>query len=366
MSLVRLDCTGLRNLESLSLKGLERTNVVFGQNGSGKTSLLEGIHLLGMARSFRTSSIKPVINHDQERCTVFGEIRTEPSHGALTVGVSRARDGTLDARLGGEAAQSRSALAEALPLQLIHADSFEILTGSPQTRRHFVDWGVFHVEHLFLPAWQRFQRAIKQRNNLLRRGKIDDASLAPWDNELAIAGEAVDGARQRYLRALEPRFIELASRLCRDELSLSLRYRRGWDAEASLKASLDASRSSDVQQGYTHSGPQRADIRVLAAGRNAAETLSRGQLKLVICALKLSQGVHMLEAKDKRCVYLIDDLTAELDRDHCVAVASILEEIDAQVFVTCIERQDAEAIWPGTKEQVAMFHVEHGRVKRVA
>ena len=362
MTLTRLDIRGVRNLREVSLRGLGRINILFGDNGSGKTSVLESIHLLGMGRSFRTSHIKPVITHDVESCTVYGETS---SAGGLkgTIGVSRDRSGSLDARLQGSRAEGRAALAESLPLQVIHADSFEILTGGPIERRHFMDWGVFHVEHQFLETWQRFQKAIKQRNNLLRRGKISTNELLPWEQEMARAGEAIDAARRSYIESLSPHFLALLEELAPGLKRSELRYRRGWDKDASLLQALESGRDTDIQQGFTHAGPQRADIRVTVEGRSVADSLSRGQLKLVVCALKLAQGRALQATQGTRCVYLVDDLTAELDRNHCQRVAAILEELGAQVFITCIEKQEVMEIWPGQDvRDRTMFHVEHGNI----
>jgi len=364
MSLTRLDCTGLRNLSPVSLRHLGRVNVIYGENGSGKTSLLEAVYLLGMARSFRSSNIKSVINHGQEACTVYGEVRRSEASPRLTVGVTRARDGSLDARVGGQVAPSRAALVESLPLQVVHADSFSVLTGNPGSRRQFIDWGVFHVEQHFLNDWQRFQRAIKQRNNLLRRGKIRESELAPWDAELAAAGDAISVARTRYVAALEPAFQALMGELDGALPGIELRYRRGWTRDISLAEALVSARDVDIQQGFTHSGPQRADLRVLVEGKPVAEVLSRGQLKLVVCALKLAQG-GLLKSAGRGCVYLVDDLTAELDQAHAKSVARILEELQAQVFVTCIGRQDVESIWPDVRHDQTVFHVEHGKVSPV-
>ena len=363
MTLRRLDIRGVRNLRTQSLRGLGRVNIFYGVNGSGKTSLLESIYLLGMARSFRSAKIKPVITQGEDCCTVFGEMAGNT--GPRSLGVTRERGGGLEARVGGEKINNRAALAESLPLQVIHADSFNILTGGPLERRHFMDWGVFHVEHQFMSAWQRFQRAIKQRNNLLRRGKISSDSLKPWDRELAVAGEAIDRARKSYVECLRPHFSELLARLTESIEGLDLRYRRGWEQELSLSEALDRSLESDRQQGFTQVGPQRADLKVFAGGVTAADNLSRGQLKLVVCALKLAQARHFAEVTHRRCTFLVDDLTAELDRHHCSRVAEILEDMGSQVFITCIERDDVGAIWPRTPQaERIVFHVEHGQIHR--
>ncbi len=364
MTLQRLDVRGIRNLEVQSLRELGTVNVFYGANGSGKTSLLEAIHILGLARSFRTAQIKSVISHGQQACTVYGEILD--SHGmTVTVGVERQRDGSLDARLAGEPVTTRADLATALPLQIIYSDSFGILTGAPVERRQFLDWGVFHVEHQFLVVWQHFQKAIKQRNSLLRRGKIARHEMAAWDQQFAEAGEKIDAARSAYLETLRPVFLAFLGQLSPKLTNVELSYRRGWEAGKPLSVALEQSLETDQQQGYTHSGPQRADIRITHEGKLANEALSRGQIKLLVCALKLAQGEVLRQTGYRPCIYLVDDLAAELDIEHCRQVVSMLSQLEVQQFVTCIQRKDVNAVWQDAQaSELTMFHVEHGRVQR--
>jgi DNA replication and repair protein RecF len=363
MPLSRLDITAVRNLRTVTMRELAETNIYFGENGSGKTSVLESIYLLGLARSFRSGPIKSLISHGEKACTVYGEIDRAASGAPLTLGVSRDREGGLQAKVSGTAVHSRSELAESLPLQVINAESFNLLVGSPGHRRRFLDWGVFHVEHAFYTNWQRFQRALKQRNSLLRHGKISDQELLPWNRELVETGELIDRYRRQYFELLEPAFETLMSRLSPDIKGLVLRYRRGWDRNNELQGVLEAGFKSDCQQGYTHAGPQRADLRVVIDGHNAADVLSRGQQKLVVCALKLAQGQLLGSSQRDSCIYLVDDLPAELDRNHCRLVAEVLAELQAQVFVTCVQKREIAEVWPNTVQKGgAMFHVEHGRV----
>ncbi len=367
MSLTRLDVQGVRNLAQQSIKELGRVNVFYGVNGSGKTSLLEAVYLLGLAKSFRSAQIKSVISHGQASCTVYGEAETAAGN-SVSLGVQRQRSGQFEARIGGASVKSRAELAQLLPMQLIHSDSFGVLTGGPLHRRQFLDWGVFHVEHQFLQTWQHFQKAIKQRNSLLRRGKISRVLLQPWDEQLALAGERIDSGRSDYLRRLEPIFRDCLQKLSPRLSTVQLRYRRGWNKDSGLLEALLRSESADIDQGYTHVGPQRADIRILFEDKPAADNLSRGQLKLVVCALKLAQGEVLRAAGHAPCLYLVDDLTAELDIEHCRQVAGMLGEMQVQQFVTCIQRKDVESIWGSANggSSQAMFHVEHGVLQREA
>ncbi len=361
--LTRLDIRQVRNLRSVSLPELGSINVFSGPNGSGKTSILESVHLLGMARSFRGNSVRSLITHGAQDCTVYGRVLPAGKAGGqgLSLGVQRGLQGEVTIKVGGAPVRAVSELAANLPLLVINNSSFDLLTGAPASRRQYLDWGVFHVEHRFLGEWQRFQRCIKQRNMLLRRGKISPAELQVWTRELAEAGEAINLFREQYFRLLESRFQAVVAELVPAMDNLQLRFRRGWDKTLSLADALQAGIRTDSEQGYTHSGPQRADIRVVSGTYLAADTLSRGQQKLVVCALKLAQGQLMVEHSQRGCSYLVDDLPSELDRDHSRLVCQQLAGLGTQVFITGVDGEELLPHWPSGAD-CRMFHVEHGAV----
>ncbi|MDN5513816.1 MAG: DNA replication/repair protein RecF [Pseudomonas sp.] len=359
MSLSRITVTGVRNLHPVTLSPSSRINILHGANGSGKTSLLEAIHLLGLARSFRSTRLQPVIHYEQPACTIFGQVQLAEG-GTSNLGISRDRQGELQIRIDGQNARSAAQLADLLPLQLINPDSFRLLEGAPKIRRQFLDWGVFHVEHRFLGAWQRLQKALRQRNSWLRHGTLDGASQAAWDRELCSASEEIDSYRRAYIQALKPVFEQtLAELLHLDGLTLS--YYRGWDKDRDLSEVLATSLLRDQHLGHTQAGPQRADLRLRLAGHNAAEILSRGQQKLVVCALRIAQGHLVNEAKRGQCIYLVDDLPSELDEQHRQALCRLLEDLRCQVFITCVDHELLREGWQ-TDTPVAMFHVEQGRI----
>nr|WP_300307775.1 DNA replication/repair protein RecF [Halomonas sp.] len=355
MPLDRLVFKGLRNLQALDISPGPRINLITGANGSGKTSLLEGIHVLGMGRSFRARRLAQVIAHGAGDITLHGRLEGDPP---VAIGVRRQReDSDLTLRIGGEKVDRVARLVETLPLQLINPDAFRLLEGPPAGRREFLDWGVFHVKHDFIDVWRRFRRALKHRNALLRHGRMENASLDVWEHELAQWGEQLDAMRDAWVTAFRPVFQDTLDGLL-PLPGLRIRYSRGWDRQRPLAEVLHSARGTDSQMGFTQQGPQRADLSIRLDRYPAVEVLSRGQQKLVVSALKLAQGRLLEQMTGQTCLYLIDDLPAELDQHHRAVFCQWLERMQCQAFITSVDHEVLADLWqPDTP--VAMFHVKH-------
>lgn len=361
MWLSHLLATGIRNLQPVAISPSPRVNILYGANGSGKTSLLEAIHFLGLARSFRNGRLDNLIQHHQDCCHVFGTVHSRDSiTPSSALGIQRDRQAQMQIRIDGQRIRAVSSLAEKLPFQLIYPGSFQLLEGSPKLRRQFLDWGVFHTDRHFIATWQAFQQALLQRNSWLRRGTLDPLLQQTWDKTFILASETLDQARQQYIQILKPVFEETLSRLTNIP-GLTLSYYRGWDKDRCLGDVLESMLSRDRLLGYTQAGPQRADLRVRLGASNAVDVLSRGQQKLVISALKIAQGYLFSTLKQRRCMYLVDDLSSELDQTHLHAVCQLLEQLECQVFITCIDPQPLTKPWL-PKTQISTFHVEHGQI----
>lgn len=360
-----LNLANFRNIDSLRLSLSSHINIIHGRNGSGKTSVLEALHLLALARSFRTNQFKHYIRHSRDSCTLFTEVTDNPSQGVTPVGLQRDLSGELKIRIAGQTADSAAELASLLPVQLINSDSFLLLEGSPGIRRQYMDWGGFHAEAGFLAAWKAVKRALKQRNSLLKYGKMDPHLRAVWDAEFIRHAQALDGFRSAYVEALLPHFQRVLAQLSA-ELSetrqLTLQYHRGWDRKRPLQEVLSDAFERDLQSGFTHQGPQRADLSVRVDGVAAADILSRGQQKLVVSALKVAQGLLLQQLSGRGCIYLIDDLPAELDAEHRHKLCQLLAAMDCQLLLTCIDQTAFTGCWPEAAD-IRSFHLINGELQ---
>ncbi|BAZ92598.1 DNA replication and repair protein RecF [Thiohalobacter sp. COW1] len=358
MPLTRLSLSHFRNITAAELELSPRFNLIVGANGSGKTSLLEAIFYLGRVRSFRTRKLDQLIQGGETHFRLIARL-ADPDTGERTLGIERGPDGqTL--RLGGQPVRQLAELARALPIQLLNPDSHLILEGGPRYRRRFLDWGVFHVEPGFYSAWQRYAKALKQRNAALRTGR-SRRDIAAWTPALVQAAEVLHSLRNEYISELLPYVRSNLASLV-DLPGLDFRYQPGWPEEAGLAATLDARLDSDLRRGFTQAGPHRADLLPLLDGVPAIERISRGQQKQLVSALLLAQAELMMEKNRQPCLFLIDDLPAELDMGHRQRVLERLLALQSQLYITTT---DADAIPSSPGMDARMFHVEQGRLAEI-
>lgn len=361
MLISELQIENLRNLARVQLYPSPRINLLYGANGSGKTSLLEAIHMLGLARSFRTNQFRHLIRAGHAQLLVFAQIDPEGIGQARPLGLTRELEGEMRVRYAGESIGAAE-LAALMPVLVINSDTFALLEGAPATRRQFIDWGCFHSQPEFIRLWRGFHRVLKQRNSLLKCGKIDNRIRVLWDQELVRFAEPLTALRQQYIDALIPEFNAILSDLL-PEVSVELRFQPGWDRKRALGEILTEGFERDLRQGFTGSGPQRADLRFRVDGQDAAERLSRGQKKLVVSALKLAQGALFHRQSRRACVYLIDDLPSELDERHCRQFCRFLEASANQCFITCVDPTLLGSVWQADTA-LALFRVEQGNISQ--
>ena len=204
----------------------------------------------------------------------------------------------------------KSDLAYSLPLLLVHPKSYRLIDAGAQLRREFLDWGVFNDDPAFIAIWRNFKKVLKQRNSLLKTKQINQ--LEAWNTELEQYGAIVNELRREYLNKLQPLFVEI-SHYFLGTMAIELIFQCGWDDSLSFKDVLVNELHKDLRYGYTHSGAHRDDFSVLLNGRKAKDFVSRGQLKVLMLALKLAQIKLINSDQNNSVCVLIDDLTAELD-----------------------------------------------------
>lgn len=334
MTIELLRLTDFRNFRDAEIRPGPGVNLITGPNGSGKTSLIEAVGFLSNGRSFRTPLVQRVVSYGCESLTVYAELCSGDDR--KRIGISRGKSRDTEIRINGESVRRLAELSRELPLQILNPESMSLLgDGGPELRRSFIDWGCFFSDESFFGNWARFRNVLKQRNAALRTAGSYQ-SVAYWDRELVRYSEAVSEVRERYCSAIRDDLMRYLSEFLPD-FTFSIDYYRGWERDADLAGLLERSFPRDREAGYTMSGAQRADLRIKADGIPARDILSRGQLKLAVCAMKLSQGLHLEQSSGRPCTFLIDDFASELDAARRRLLSEKLSGVRGQIFVTAVD-----------------------------
>ena len=328
MRIKELNIHHLRHIESARLHCDPKFNLIYGPNGSGKTSLLESIYLLSSGHSFRTREISPLVRHGENSLTVFARTISDE-----TVSIQKSLSGPTQVKLNGQSCFSSSVLAHFLPCQVFYQDIFQVIDAGPLVRRMVLDWGLFHVEPSYHTVWKNYKLVLKQRNALLRQ-KANKTMFIPWDKQLVELGNELHQMRQAYFERWTEVFYSILLELT--DVPCTIHYFKGWDKKGtgqSLDELLAEQFVQDQQRQFTHVGAHQADILFDLSSKKAKLLLSRGQQKIVLIALKLAQA--RLVPTD--CIYLFDDVSAELDAQHLDRLFACLQSIDGQLFLTAID-----------------------------
>ena len=360
MLLTQFSLQDFRNIDSAHLTFKDGLNLIYGQNGSGKTSLLEGLCLLNSGRSFRSYYSDSMIRHDRLAMILFAKLQNKDS--LIKVGLQKHKSGKTRLRLNDTDVQQVSDIASYLPVQVISPESFSLIFDGPKARRKFMDWGVFYISQEFHELWLTTQRLLKQRNILLKQSKSNEKEVSFWNHQLQACVQRVTDLREEYISSLNEALQGIIELFIPAHL-VEVSFYAGWDRKRSYIEALDAAYERDRALGYTSIGPQKADIRLRIGRMSVQDVLSRGQLKLLVCALRIAQGIILKKQVNKSTLYLVDDLPSKLDEYHRRLLLSKLLEIEAQILVTAIEPSlitDVLSQAPNT-----MFHVKHGQVTEV-
>lgn len=354
MGLKSLALSQFRNLESVDISTDARLIIISGDNAAGKTSLLESIYYLSYGRSFRQHPFRHLIQHGASYFRIIAKLDNESR-----IGIERSLS-EQKIRFNNSTVNKLSELSVQFPVLALHPDSHQLISAGPDNRRRYLDWGVFHVEHKFLSFWRDYKTALSQRNAALRSSQ-SNRLCSLWDVQLTTSASAIESMRLNYITQLTPVIDDLAVKLFPD-YKIEISYSRGLPKDADFSNYLKENLHSDRLKGYTQSGPHRADIKLLVNGCSAQTSVSRGQQKLLVCLLKIAQLVLFTQSTQNECIFLFDDLPAELDLENQHRVLSLLSQLPVQVFITAI---DSSLIDHSGWKSCKMFHVEQGKVKVV-
>lgn len=329
----RFAARGFRNLADLELEPGARFNVVHGDNGQGKTNLLEALDYLSTLRSFRGAAPAELILHGAEAAVLAARIETGPT--TREERVRLAHGSPREVLIDGRRVRARSGPQGLLPAVLFHPGDVGLVSGSPERRRALLDRALAQLDATFSSTAAAYDRALRSRNRLLRPERVDARAVHAYDEILAAAGAVIGRARAALVDDLAPRVSAIYGEITGEDDALRLRYAPRVEPEVErLRKALADALDRDQARGFTADGPHADDLEIALEGRGARRFASQGQQRAAALALKVAE-LGALEARSGRVpLLLLDDVSSELDASRSRRLFACLARLGGQVFLT--------------------------------
>ncbi len=351
----------MRNLATVDLDLGPRFNVISGDNGQGKTNLLEALYALATSKSFRASRPGELVAHGAELASVRGRVREGDVAREQSVG---ARAGARLVRMDGKRPPSLAAYAVATPIVVFHPGEIALSMAGGSERRRLLDRVGLYLEPSSMGELESYTRALRERQKALEVRGASAGDLAPWEELVARHGVRVMRTRRRAATELAAEAERAFARIAAAGLVLRATYAPGApEDEAAFREALAHSRVRDARRGAASQGPHRDDLS-LAIGEHAVRGVaSQGQHRAVVLALKAAEVEVIGAARAVRPVLLLDDVSSELDRGRTAALFAFLRAHDGQVFLTTTRPELMDTGPPGAAADRLDFRVESGTVR---
>ncbi len=331
---------GIRNLRALQLEPRERFSVFVGDNGQGKTNLLETIYVVATLRSFRTSKLAELVAFDQPVARIRARVTREQVTRVYEVELTQSG---RRVKLDGKSPRPVSQYFGGFNVVVFTPEDLGLPRGSPGDRRRFLDRGVFNLDAGYLGTAADYDKVVRTRNSVLRQagqGKVGgrqlEELLAVYDQQLAGLAVTIIAARTRFLDALAPELANAFAAITRTGRTASARY-VSLLAHASaddIAARLADTRAKDLATQATQTGPHRDDVMLELDGREAGSFASQGQLRAIMLAWKAAELQLLARAHDDSPILLLDDVSSELDPARNEYLFAHLATLAGQCFIT--------------------------------
>jgi DNA replication and repair protein RecF len=322
-----------RNLREVELAPGPRFNVVAGDNGQGKSNLLEAIDYLGTLESFRGAKAEELIGEHAAQADLLGHVSGDVLPHEHRIRLARA--GRREVQLDGKRPRSRTSYMQALPVVLFHPGDLNLTLGSAEPRRAFLDRLLVRLDETYASALAAYTRALASRNRLLKQEQPNRKALIAYDELLASSGAVLGQARASLCEDLGPRVAEAFAEISATGPAVSLRYEpRVTPNVDSLLAALHAALDKDLARGFTADGPHADELAVRLRGTRARRYASQGQHRAIVLALKVAELTELERRSGHTPLLLLDDVSSELDADKSRRFFSLLARLGGQVFLT--------------------------------
>ncbi|MDE6692844.1 MAG: DNA replication/repair protein RecF [Muribaculaceae bacterium] len=361
MYLQTLNIVNFKNIIGAQLELSPNINCFLGDNGMGKSNLLDAIYCLSFGKSFSGVVDAMLITRDEDFCMVNAGYLRHGVEETLSLGMQRGRRKSL--RRAGKEYKKLSDHIGKFPLVLVSPADMSLIDGSGEERRRFMDMVISQTDGRYLDMLIRYNHALEQRNRLLRDGQTDAGLYEAIEAGMEMAAAYICEARGRWVRRLADIFRKYYAEIGTDAEVPDLTYKSHLaDCASSLKAVLDERRQRDSILKYTSAGPHRDDIEMTLSGMPVRRVASQGQAKTYTIALRFAQYEFLREAAGVAPLLLLDDIFDKLDAGRVTRIIDMVAgDTFGQIFITDTNRKHLDEILSHCGDSFALWSVEEGR-----
>jgi DNA replication and repair protein RecF len=327
-----LNIRNLRNLARVDVALVPRLNVLFGNNGQGKTTFLEAIYLACTTKSFRTAKVSEVVAHGEKVASIRAAIKDGDDEREQAIGVEGSK---RHVTLSGNRPSSLASYAVQSPVVIFHPGEMVLSSGPASARRTLLDRIALFIDPTSMDHFRRYAVALRARQRTLETRGANAVELEAFERLMATHGAALTAARREASERIAGRLQQAFDRITSGRTRLEAKYKPGGSRDSGEEEQkLAQSRESDRHKRSAGSGPHRDDLKIMLGGHDARIDASQGEHRAITMALKITELNCVAEARGTCPILLLDDVSSELDLDRTALLFDFLRETDAQVFLT--------------------------------
>jgi DNA replication and repair protein RecF len=354
-----------KNIEQADLEFSPKMNCLFGNNGMGKTNLLDALYYLSFCKNYTNLPDSQLIKHDQDFAVLQAGYLFEDKSEDIYCGIKRKQRKTF--KRNKKEYERLSEHIGLLPLVMICPADSDLIRGGSDERRKFTDIVISQYDKEYLHALIQYNKVLQQRNSLLKEydNPVDPSLFDIWEEQLDFFGEQIFRKRGKFVQDFRPIFREFHQNICQESETVDLEYESQLNG-AKLKDLLQQKRERDRLIGFTTAGIHKDDFNFTIGGYLMRKTGSQGQNKTYLIALKLAQFNFLVKAGVSTPILLLDDVFDKLDEKRVEQIVKLVAQPQfGQIFITDTNRKYLDKILQKMDHDYKLFHVENGEFKEM-
>jgi len=364
MIVKQISILNFKNLEQVDLTFSPKMNCFFGNNGMGKTNLLDALFYLSFCKNHTNLADFQLIKHDADFCVLQGSYLFEDNQqDEIYCGIKRKHRKIF--KRNKKEYEKLSEHIGLLPLVMISPADTDLIQGGSEERRKFVDMVISQYDKLYLQSLIRYNKALIQRNSLLKSSdnqSFEESLFEIWEEQLTETGRIIYEKRKQFVTEFLPIFKELHRFICESGENVDLIYQSQL-SDSDLMSSLIQKRERDKILGYTSVGIHKDDFDFLLNDYLMRKIGSQGQNKTYLIALKLAQFNFLVKTGSSVPVLLLDDVFDKLDAQRVEQIVKlVIQDRFGQIFITDTNRKYLDEILHKMNHDYKLFQVENGNI----